>query len=293
MGGIHYESPAVGRCASTLVPWCAGLHMDGWCSLTSCWCVASDLPNGRLPRGANVHHHCGCVLLSSRWVLRRPLGCFAEPIQAHDIHRFGIKVGSHVFQTLLETLAVLVAVRCWAPAWKGSRATLRARSDSLSTLGAINKLCRKRPGIASIMRELALDCSEEAYTLQILEHVLGTQNEWADALSRVWRLPSVGRHGRTHLGGNFKVGHEQSVGTKPRMTKSLGLGQRMGLLRLATIPFLRQPTSGVTAVGETARHNESCSPSRVPLREGSAATFATKRRPARSHHVQPRASRNK
>ena len=117
----------------------------------------------------------------------RPIGWFADQIHACDIEKFGIEVGSHLFQTLLEALAVLVAVRCWAQVWKGSRSTLRVRSDSLSTLGAVNKLRSKRPGLATVMRELALDCSEGTYTLQILEHLPGTMNVWADALSRVWQ----------------------------------------------------------------------------------------------------------
>ena len=93
------------------------------------------------------------------------------------------------------------------------------------------------------------------------------------------RLPSVGRHGGTRHDGNFKLGPRAKRRHEAQDDEVTRAGQRRGLLRLGTIPFSRQPTSGVPAVGETARHNESCSPSRVPLREGSAATFATKRRP--------------
>ena len=65
------------------------------------------------------------------------------------------------------------------------------RSDSLSTFGAMNKLRSRTPRLAAIMRELALDCSEGVYTLQVLEHLKGMQNEWADALSRIWQPGQV------------------------------------------------------------------------------------------------------
>ena len=100
-------------------------------------------------------------------------------------------LGSHKFQTLLEAPAVLVAVRCWSPMWAKARTSLRVRSGSLSTLGAVNKLRSKTPGIAAIMRELALDCVEGAYSFQILEHLPGVHKEWADALSRKWQPDQV------------------------------------------------------------------------------------------------------
>ena len=120
----------------------------------------------------------------------RAIGWFAERVEEHDVQRFGIEIGSHEFETLLEALAVLVAVR-WSSVWTGSRASLRVWSDSLSTLGAINKLRSRTPRLAAIMRELALDCSEGVYTLQVLAHPPGIQNEWTDALSRIWQPGQV------------------------------------------------------------------------------------------------------
>ena len=105
----------------------------------------------------------------------KPLGWFTDRNQSHDVHMFGIKIGSDVSQTLLEALAVLVAVRCWSPLWKNSRATLRVRSDSLSTLGAVNRLRSKTSGLATVIKKLALDSAEEIYSSQILEHVPGEQ----------------------------------------------------------------------------------------------------------------------
>ena len=89
----------------------------------------------------------------------RAIGWFAEPVQEQDVQRFGIEIGSHKFQTLLEALAVLVAVRCWSAVWNCSRASPRVRSDSLSTLGAMNKLRSRTPGLAAIMWELAFRSS--------------------------------------------------------------------------------------------------------------------------------------
>ena len=45
--------------------------------------------------------------IEHRWKL---LGWFTDRIQDLDVHKFGIKIGSHISQTLLEALAVLVSV---------------------------------------------------------------------------------------------------------------------------------------------------------------------------------------
>ena len=116
-----------------------------------------------------------------------PVGWFVDRVQSCDVSKFGIIIGSHQFQTLLEAFAVLVAVRCWTLMWMKYRVPLRVRRDSLSTPGAVSQLRSKTPGQAAIIRELALDCAEEAHSLQMLEHLPGVQNVWADALSRVWQ----------------------------------------------------------------------------------------------------------
>jgi len=115
----------------------------------------------------------------------RPVGWFADGISREDRDRLGVVAGESRYQALLEGLAVLIAVRLWAPVWRGRRLGLRARSDSMAALGAVNKQRSNAPGLAAVMRELALDVSEGAYAISILEHVAGSLNIWADALSRL------------------------------------------------------------------------------------------------------------
>ena len=150
------------------------------------------LPSGYLLRGVNVCCHGCCLGLGGFLEYKGvPLGWFAGRVQAHDVSKFGITIGSHKFQTLLKDLAVLVAIRCKSPMWAKARTSLRVRSDPLSTLGAVNKLRSKTPGLAAIMRELALDCAEGACSFQILEHFPGVPAERADALSRIWQPGQV------------------------------------------------------------------------------------------------------
>ena len=66
---------------------------------------------------------------------------------------------------------------------------LRVRSDSMAALGAVNKQRSAAPGLAVVMRELALDMAEGTYAVKVLEHIPGSANVWADALSR---LPEPG-----------------------------------------------------------------------------------------------------
>ena len=61
--------------------------------------------------------------------------------------------------------------------------------DSFCTLGAVNKHRSKTP--SSNHARVALGSAEEAYSFRILEHLLGVQNVWADALSRIWQPAQV------------------------------------------------------------------------------------------------------
>ena len=60
----------------------------------------------------------------------------ADQVTHAHVTEFGIVVQSHPFQTLLEALAVLVAVRLWAQQWRDNRLYVRGRIGSLSTLAA-------------------------------------------------------------------------------------------------------------------------------------------------------------
>ena len=117
-------------------------------------------------------------------------GWFSEAIQTHDCQRFGIVVGDHRFQSLLENLALLVAVRLWLPVWKDGRLGVCLRSDSMAAIGAWKKERSVSPDINVIVREMSLDLAEGLYALDCFEHIPGKSNTWADVLSRQ-QIPGV------------------------------------------------------------------------------------------------------
>ena len=88
---------------------------------------------------------------------------------------------------MLEALAVLVAVRTWAPHWTTAKARVHVRSDSQAALGALGKLSSPVPAVNAIAREVAVDVATSDYGLEPVSwgHVAGALNDWADALSRL------------------------------------------------------------------------------------------------------------
>ena len=102
-----------------------------------------------------------------------------------DIIRFGIVVGSHVYQALVENLAILIGVREWLPFWRNERLIVRIRSDSKAAVGAWTKERSSTPGINTVVREMALDIVEGVYKIDVKEHLPGKFNVVADALSRM------------------------------------------------------------------------------------------------------------
>jgi hypothetical protein len=114
----------------------------------------------------------------------RCIAWFSEPISQEDIDKFGITVGDARYQALLENLAILFGVRAWLPLWQTERAAIVVRSDSLAALGAWRKERSNNPHISAVVREMSLDMAEGRYKLDVLEHLPGSVNEWADNLSR-------------------------------------------------------------------------------------------------------------
>ena len=114
-----------------------------------------------------------------------PLAYFSEPITPADVERFGIKIGDCASQALLENLAMLIGVRLWLPQWKDERIVVRVRTDSMAAVGAWEKERSTTPAINAIVREMALDVAEAKYKLDIVEHLPGRHNDWADRLSRL------------------------------------------------------------------------------------------------------------
>ena len=109
---------------------------------------------------------------------------FAEAVSKEDVERFSICVGEAKHQALLEVLAILIGLRTWASTIGNQRWAVYIRSDSQAALGAAFKLRSPVPAINAVVREVALDLSENKYDIDFLEHLPGRCNVYADALSR-------------------------------------------------------------------------------------------------------------
>ena len=110
---------------------------------------------------------------------------FGDAISDDDRDRFGIDIGNAKDQSLLETMALLIAIRLWLPQVRGHLWTVRVRSDSTAALGAAVRLRSRDPRMNAVIRELALDLAEGRYDLEFVEHIPGVTNVVADFLSRL------------------------------------------------------------------------------------------------------------
>ena len=81
---------------------------------------------------------------------------------------------------------MLIGVREWLPIWKTQRMIIVARSDAQAALGAWKKERSSNPQINHVVREVSLDLAEGRYRVDVLEHIPGKLNFWADALSRIY-----------------------------------------------------------------------------------------------------------
>ena len=109
----------------------------------------------------------------------------ADQVTDEDVELLGVTRGDHRSQSVLEALAVLVAVRCWLPKFSHLRFLVVTRSDSIAAVGA---LVAGRSGSAAmnmVVREVTLDLAECVYRLDVAKHIKGTENVFADALSRL------------------------------------------------------------------------------------------------------------
>jgi len=109
---------------------------------------------------------------------------FADGISDDDTKILGVVVGDSAYQQVLETLAMLVALRTWVDEWTLSRTTLAIKSDSITTLTLV--MCCRAEGltVGLLSREIALDIAEGVYRPSLAEHIAGGANITADALSR-------------------------------------------------------------------------------------------------------------
>ena len=111
----------------------------------------------------------------------------ASDVTELDCQVLKITFGDCSGQAVVEALALLVALRVWAPRWTGQRVRAHIRSDSVAALGALRKLASPAPSLNAVAREAALDIAASTYGVELTSyaHISGALNDWADALSRL------------------------------------------------------------------------------------------------------------
>jgi hypothetical protein len=114
-----------------------------------------------------------------------PTAYFADRISPHVLFRCGATLGDSAYTTLLEALALLVALRIA----RGSSATVVAFqmwSDSLGTLSSVLKASSQSPSLNNSVSEILLDEAELYSSIALTVRVPGLSNIQPDALSRLY-----------------------------------------------------------------------------------------------------------
>ena len=112
---------------------------------------------------------------------------FGDRIRADDRRILSLgETPSSSDQQALEALAILVALREWAPRWLNRRVQLTVRTDNIAALTMIGKLQPHSEQLGLIAREVALDISASTYSPDEVQHIPGVTNTAADYLSRLY-----------------------------------------------------------------------------------------------------------
>ena len=81
----------------------------------------------------------------------------------------------------LELFTVVAAALTWGYRWKGKKVTFR--TDAEAAMHAINGSTAKDPGMAHLLRQLAIHACRHQYDFRAV-HIAGAKNVIADELSR-------------------------------------------------------------------------------------------------------------
>ena len=114
-----------------------------------------------------------------------PICWFATDVEDLDAEVLQIKKGESSGQSALEAMALLIGLRAWPEVWKDERTFVLTRSDALAALGALLKLSSPAAPVNKVMQEVALDIADGNVDIEVVSHIPGGLNTWADCLSRL------------------------------------------------------------------------------------------------------------
>ena len=109
-----------------------------------------------------------------------------------DAGILGFELGQAASQGILESLALLVALKVWAAKIPPGPIELRFNSDSITALALFKKLSSSSPGLNFLGAELGIELERLQVEKLRGVHVPGAANDVADWLSRPskWRSNS-------------------------------------------------------------------------------------------------------
>jgi hypothetical protein len=152
---------------------------QGGVTVTHRWDPSSPQARVRICTDASPYGMGGVLLQDGR-----PIRYFADEISELDRTRFTAERDDPRFITVWESLAILVALRLWLV--KTSRMTrVEIKSDSLSSIKALERGTSRAKPINAVIREIALTEALHGAPLPIVRHIPGVANVVPDALSRL------------------------------------------------------------------------------------------------------------
>ena len=110
---------------------------------------------------------------------------FSDQLHEEDFWRFQARQGDPAFNTLWKAMAILVALRCWAPLFTHDTAVI----VRWKPFGHGQAFIAIAYSLNLVMAEMALDASELACGLTPVDqlvHIPGASNTVADPLSRMF-----------------------------------------------------------------------------------------------------------
>ena len=111
-----------------------------------------------------------------------PVAWWSLRLEEADADLLGVQLGDSAGISVLEALAILIAVRTW-----GTPTTpLEVRADSAVALAAASRLKSAAPKILKIVLEASVDLALGRYVVKSFAHIPGVTNVEADALSRLY-----------------------------------------------------------------------------------------------------------
>eukprot|EP00435_Cladocopium_sp_Y103_P052516 s2172_g16.t1 len=142
------------------------------------------LDSRKYPSAAIITDACPEGLGATLLINNRIIRAYASTVTTEDADMLKFELGSSASQGIVETLAVLVAIKHWSKELRSCNLTLHVQSDSLVALAMTQKLSNSNPALNFFGAELAITCEVAGVEHLKATHIPGAANTTADWLSR-------------------------------------------------------------------------------------------------------------